>query len=169
MVEWYWQGKTEVVGEKLYTAWVVGEWMSMEQWWNGTDRGTLKNCAVVEWYWQGKTEEMWAVPVSAQRCASKFADGLDWPGIDTGTSWWETFWVIGWTVARPKYLSVVRSISFYLSNVTSCAFRLICTHHQADRAFRKNCLQLHRGFQSQTFIYIYIYVCMYIYMYVYTK
>ena len=45
MVEWYWQGKTEVLGEKHYTAWVVDEWMSMEQWWNDTDRGKLK-------YWE---------------------------------------------------------------------------------------------------------------------
>ena len=34
MVEWYWQGKTEVLGEKHDTVWVVDEWMSMEQWWN---------------------------------------------------------------------------------------------------------------------------------------
>ena len=45
LVEWYWQGKTEVLGEKHYTAWVVGGWMSMEQWWNDTDRGKLK-------YWE---------------------------------------------------------------------------------------------------------------------
>ena len=45
MVEWYWQGKTEVLGEKYYTAWVVDEWMSLEQWWNDTDRGKLK-------YWE---------------------------------------------------------------------------------------------------------------------
>ena len=44
MVEWYWQGKTEVLGEKHYTAWVVDGWMSMEQWWNDTDRGKLKYC-----------------------------------------------------------------------------------------------------------------------------
>jgi hypothetical protein len=31
MVEWYWQGKTEVLGEEHYTACVVDEWMSMEQ------------------------------------------------------------------------------------------------------------------------------------------
>ena len=72
MVEWYWQGKTEVLGEKHYTVCVVDGWMSMEQWWNDTDRGNLK-CwrktlyrvggrwmdewgAMVEWYWQGKTE-----------------------------------------------------------------------------------------------------------------
>ena len=42
MVEWYWQGKTEVLGEKHYTAWVVDGWMSVEQWWNGTDREKLK-------------------------------------------------------------------------------------------------------------------------------
>jgi hypothetical protein len=32
-------GETEVLGEKHYTVWVVDGWMSMEQWWNGTDRG----------------------------------------------------------------------------------------------------------------------------------
>ena len=42
MVEWYWQEKTEVLGEKHYTAWAVDEWMSMEQWWNDSDRGNLK-------------------------------------------------------------------------------------------------------------------------------
>jgi len=42
MVEWYWQGKTEVLGEKHYTVWVVDGWMSMEQWWNDIDRGILK-------------------------------------------------------------------------------------------------------------------------------
>ena len=63
-------GETEVVGEKLYAAWVVDEWMSMEQWWDDTDRVNwstgrktlcsvggrwMNECgAVVEWYWQGK-------------------------------------------------------------------------------------------------------------------
>ena len=42
MVEWYWQGKTEVLGEKHYTVWVVDGWMSVEQWWNDTDREKLK-------------------------------------------------------------------------------------------------------------------------------
>ena len=32
-------GETEVLGEKYYTAWVVDGWMSMEQWWNDTDKG----------------------------------------------------------------------------------------------------------------------------------
>jgi len=31
--------ETEVLGEKHYTAWVVDGWLSMEQWWNDTDRG----------------------------------------------------------------------------------------------------------------------------------
>ena len=72
MVEWYRQGKTEVLEEKRYTVWVVDEWMSIKQWWNDTDRGnwsagrkTLYSVggrwmnvygAMVEWYWQGKTE-----------------------------------------------------------------------------------------------------------------
>ena len=31
--------ETEVLGEKHYTAWAADGWMSMEQWWNDTDRG----------------------------------------------------------------------------------------------------------------------------------
>jgi len=31
------KGENGVLGEK-HTAWVVDEWMSMEQWWNDTDR-----------------------------------------------------------------------------------------------------------------------------------
>ena len=38
MVEWYWQGKIEVLGEKHFTAWVEDEWMSMKQWWNDDNR-----------------------------------------------------------------------------------------------------------------------------------
>ena len=38
-------GETEELGEKHYTAWVVDGWMSVEQWWNDTDRGKLK-------YWE---------------------------------------------------------------------------------------------------------------------
>ena len=33
------------VAQRHYTAWVVDEWMSMEQWWNDTDRRKLK-------YWE---------------------------------------------------------------------------------------------------------------------
>ena len=32
-------GETEVLGENNYKARVVDGWMSMEQWWNDTDRG----------------------------------------------------------------------------------------------------------------------------------
>ena len=53
MVEWYWRRKTEVLGEKHYTVCVVDGWMSMEQWWNDTDRGKLtyweKNIIQREW------------------------------------------------------------------------------------------------------------------------
>jgi len=34
--------ETEVLGEKHYTAWMIDGWMSVEQWWNDTDRGKLK-------------------------------------------------------------------------------------------------------------------------------
>jgi hypothetical protein len=39
LVEWCWQEKIEVLGEKHYTVLVVDVWMSMEHWWNDTDRG----------------------------------------------------------------------------------------------------------------------------------
>jgi len=39
MVEWYWQGKTEVLGERHHTGSVVDEWVSMDHWWNDTGRG----------------------------------------------------------------------------------------------------------------------------------
>jgi len=35
-------GETEVLGVKYFTVWVVNGLMSMEQWWNDTDRGKLK-------------------------------------------------------------------------------------------------------------------------------
>ena len=31
--------ETEVLFEIHYTAWLVDGWMSLEQWWNDTDRG----------------------------------------------------------------------------------------------------------------------------------
>jgi len=36
VVEWNWQGKTEVLGEKNYTDWLVDEWMDMELYYNDT-------------------------------------------------------------------------------------------------------------------------------------
>jgi len=72
MVEWNWQGEPEVLGEKHNKEWVVAEWMGMEQWWNGTDRGNRSTgreilysvcgrwmnvcAAMVEWFWQGEPE-----------------------------------------------------------------------------------------------------------------
>ena len=34
-----------MLGDKHFTAWVADGWMSMEQWWNSTDRGKLN-------YWE---------------------------------------------------------------------------------------------------------------------
>ena len=64
MVEWYWQGKTEVLVEKHYTAWVVDGWMSMEQWWNDTDRG--------------KTEVLGQKPVPVPLSRPQISNGLTW-------------------------------------------------------------------------------------------
>jgi len=67
LVEWYWQGRTDVLEEKNYIASVVVEWMGKEHWWNGTGRGklstgreTYRMCvrwmngygALVEWDWR---------------------------------------------------------------------------------------------------------------------
>ena len=50
MNEWVWSiggiiltGETDVMGETFYTVSVVDEWMSMEHWWNDTDRGNWCN------------------------------------------------------------------------------------------------------------------------------
>jgi hypothetical protein len=60
LVEWYWHGKTEVLGEKHYTASVVDEWVSMEHWWDDIDWKKLKYWAknitqrrwkMNEWVW----------------------------------------------------------------------------------------------------------------------
>ena len=75
IVEWFWQRKTEELGENNFWVWVVVGWMSREQWCYITDRRNLKpwekkklksmggrllnECeAIVESYWQGKTEEL---------------------------------------------------------------------------------------------------------------
>jgi len=93
LVEWYWQGRTEVPGEK-HTAWAVGEWMGMEHWWNGTDRenwstgretlysvgGRWMNGygALVEWYWQGKTEVLGEETVTVPLFPPPISHGLTW-------------------------------------------------------------------------------------------
>ena len=94
LVEWYWQGKTKVLGEKHYIAWVVGEWMGMEHWWNDTDRGnwctgreTLYSVggrwmngygALVELYWQGKTEVLGEKPFTGTLRSPQISHRLAW-------------------------------------------------------------------------------------------
>jgi len=77
LMEWYLQGKPEVLAEKHYTPWVVDEWV----WSNGgmiltgknwnTRRKTLYSVggrwmneygAMAEWYWQGKSEVLGEKP-----------------------------------------------------------------------------------------------------------
>jgi hypothetical protein len=90
MVEWYWQKKTEVLGEEHYTACVVDEWMSMEQWWNDTDRGKLKywerniiQRVWYEWVWNIgkmiKKEELCSTERETYPCASLTTTShIDW-------------------------------------------------------------------------------------------
>ena len=39
-VEWYWQRKSEVLGEKRYRMWLVSGWKCMQEWWYVTDTKT---------------------------------------------------------------------------------------------------------------------------------
>jgi len=72
IVEWYWQRKTEELGENNFWVWVVVGWMSREQWCYITDRRNLKpwekntiehGWSIIEWVWSnsGKllTGENW--------------------------------------------------------------------------------------------------------------
>jgi len=75
-------GDTETLREKHYTLSMVDEWMSMEHWWNDTDRGhwnterkTLYTVdgrwmneygALAEWYWQGKLK-YWEKNITQRR------------------------------------------------------------------------------------------------------
>jgi hypothetical protein len=74
LVEWYWQGKTKVVEKKHYTASVVDEWMSMEHWWNDTDRGILK-------YWEKNLSHTHFIHHKSH---------MDWTGIEHDPGRWET-------------------------------------------------------------------------------
>ena len=99
MNEWVWSiggmiltGETEVLGEKHYTASVVDEWMSVEHWWNDTDRRNLSTGrktlysvddrrmneygTLVEWYWQGKTEVVGEKPVLVPLCPPQISQSL---------------------------------------------------------------------------------------------
>jgi hypothetical protein len=101
LVEWYWlTGGTEVLAEKHYTASVVDEWMSMQNWWNDTDRGnwstgrkTLYSVgdrwmneygALVEWYWQGKNEVIGAKHYTASVVDEWMSMGHWWNDTDRG-------------------------------------------------------------------------------------
>jgi len=106
MVEYYWQEKTEVLREKHYIAWVVCGWMSMEQWWNGTDRGNWSDGrktlygvggrwmdeygAMLEWYWQGKTGVLGENHYVVWVVDGWMSMGQWWNGTDRGKlKYWE--------------------------------------------------------------------------------
>ena len=76
LVECYWQGKTEVLGEKHYIVWVVGEWMGMEHLWNGTDSGKPK-------YWKKSQSHatLTAINLTWTDLVSKPNLRGEWPAI----------------------------------------------------------------------------------------
>jgi len=103
MVEWYWQGKTEVLGEKHYTAWVVDGWMSNggmvltgktevleEKHYTVGGRWMNEYGAMVEWYWQGKTAVPGEKDIIVLLCPPQSPHGLAWHQAHacTVTGWW---------------------------------------------------------------------------------
>ena len=114
VVEWYWQGKTEVLGEKHYTAWVVDEWMSMEQWWNDT--------AVL-----GEK------PVTVSLFPPQIPHGLalDWTHACTVTGWRLTAWLMAWPDTMWSGHSIIShmTIIFTQTSVTEIQLYTIKLHY----------------------------------------
>jgi len=76
LVEWYWQGEIEVLGEKHYIVWVVREL-------NGYG-------ALVEWYWQGETEVLGEKHYIAWVVGEGMGIERWWNGTDRGKlKYWE--------------------------------------------------------------------------------
>jgi hypothetical protein len=100
MNEWLWNiggmiptGKTGVLGDKHYTAWVVEDWMNMGHWWNDTDRGkwsmwikTLYSvCERRQWVWSigrmiltGETEVLGEKHYTASAVEDWMSMGHSW-------------------------------------------------------------------------------------------
>jgi hypothetical protein len=110
--EWIWSyggiwltGETEVLGQKHYTVSVVDGWMSMEHWWNDTDRGNWSTwrkhytaSVVDEWmsmeHWWNDTDR--AQPKYSDKNLSqshyihhKSHMDTDWLGAEPGPPKWE--------------------------------------------------------------------------------
>jgi hypothetical protein len=89
-------GETGVLGEKHYTASVVDEWMSMQHWWNDTDRGSrstgrktlysLGGRWMNEWmnmeHWWNDTDrrkpKYWEKNLSQRHLVHDISHGLAW-------------------------------------------------------------------------------------------
>ena len=88
--KWVWSnggiiltGETEVLGEKYYTASVVGGRMGKVRWWNDTDRGRL-------WYWEKNILQLrWDVVGSVRSNGGMIVTGED---FGTGR---KTFYSLG--------------------------------------------------------------------------
>ena len=144
MVEWYWQGKTEVLWEKHYTAWVVDEWMSMEQWWNDTDRGKLKywekyikqrGWYMSEWVWSNGgmilTGENWSFERKTLysvggRWMNEYGAMVEW--------YWQgktellgekhtTWFVDGWMIMEQRWNDTDRGkLKYWEKNIIQCGW-----------------------------------------------
>jgi len=143
MNEWVWSiggmiltRETEVLGEKHYTVCVVDEWMSMEHWWNDTDRGnwsvgrkTLYSVcgrwmneygALVEWYRRKYKEK------SLYQC--KFVhhkSDMDFHGSESVPPQWrpENVWVT--EHHQPRHMSI---INLRLTQASSAFPQLSLSH-----------------------------------------
>jgi hypothetical protein len=124
VAEWVWSiggmiltGETEVLGEKHYIASVVDVWMSMEHWWNDTDRGN------------------WSTGRQFSPCATSCCRNLTWSGPG---------WNSGLHSERPSTKPLYRDLAA-VSWPSRCSV-LLCTlwySARSDQRYKKHllCLQ----------------------------
>jgi hypothetical protein len=129
--EWVWSiggmvltGETEVLGEKHYIAWVVGEWMGMERWWNDTDRGKLK-C------WKKNLSYCHFIHHKSH---------MDWPGVEVGPPPWEADYWPPETWRYAKWPLCWKWLNFnFCSDTVRTVWVCVCvwreTVEQLDNAF----------------------------------
>ena len=127
MVEWYWQGKTEVLAEKHYWVWVVDGWMSMEQWWYDTDRAKL--------------QVPWKIPIPVPFCRPQIQQELPWD--------WTQAWYNMYDTASVAWGSRMKSHS-HLHCCTSCmGSRCPIQSHCHSMGKKTNVWSCHGAWHSQ--------------------
>jgi hypothetical protein len=108
--EWVWSiggmiltGETEVLGEKHYTALVVDVWMSMQHWWNDTDRGNWSTGRKTLYSVGGRCmNEYWSLEVSLWNVIMEVVGDV-WMSMEL---WWNDTDRGNWSTGRKTLYSV---------------------------------------------------------------